>query len=249
MQIIRPHANLQGILTLTQGEVLMSLIEDAARISHRSEDNKTAESWPRFIQNVVIDHGDWSVVEHITLTVDFMVDRGITHELVRHRLFSFTQESTRFVNYEKKMPPSFIYPFPDVSCDYCSYGNPALHFPDGWFHSPDDPGPQIKCTYERYWLDFIANCEDTYKKLIKDKKWSPQMARSVLPNALASKIRMTGNLRNWRHFFLMRTTAETHPQMKQVTIPLLEVFKNRIPMIFNDVEPGSRQIDNLKKSR
>jgi len=96
-QILSPQDDLAGVVALRT-------IERAARISHRSEDKQTDDSWQRFIQFVVMEKGDWSVTEHVSATVVFRVDRGVTHELVRHRLFSFTQESTRFVNYNKRAP-------------------------------------------------------------------------------------------------------------------------------------------------
>src|SRR5882672_10993590 len=102
-QILRPESQLDGVQALM-------FIERMARISHRSEDRQTGDSWQRFIKFVVMDKGDWSVVEHASATVIFRVDRGITHELVRHRLFSFTQESTRFVRYHGSM--EFIVPAP-----------------------------------------------------------------------------------------------------------------------------------------
>lgn len=251
MRIIKPYA--QILETLDGGAYYMRVIESAARISHGSESKQTTDTWKRFIETVVLGHGDWSVVEHVTFSVEFKVDRGVTHELVRHRLFSYTQSSTRFINYAKSKdgifpnPAEFVYPFPEVQCEYCLDNKQALKFPDGWFHSPDK-GPQVKCVYNRDWLNTIQTLEDTYKNLI-GQGWSPQIARSIFPNALASTIRMTGNLRNWRHFFLMRTTVESHPQMREVTIPLLAQFKERIPLLFDDIEPGSRQIENLKKAR
>lgn len=202
------------------GIALLKRIEGCARISHRSEEATTKDSYNRFLRAVVIGHGDWSVVEHASVSVDALVDRGITHELVRHRLFSFTQESTRFVNYEKKMPPSFI--------------EPSL---------PDNP------EYLRQdWEEAITSCERAYKSLINGGV-SPQIARSVFPNALASRIVITGNLRNWRHFLIMRTTKESHPQMRQVTIPLLKEFQEKIPILFEDIEPEQRQADAIKKAR
>ena len=94
----------------------------------------------------------------------------------------------------------------------------------------------------------IDEAERSYRGLLA-KGWRPQEARSVLPNALASKIWMTGNLRNWRHFFLMRTTKEAHPQMRQVTIPLLAEFQKVIPVLYEDIEPGASQIENARKAR
>ena len=199
------------------GIKLLKKIEHMARISHRSEEAITENSYDKFIRAVVLSKGDWSVVEHASLTIIFYVDRGITHEIVRHRIASYTQESTRFVNYEKKMLPNFIYPTLENELDVD-------------------------------WLAAINACEDAYKKLI-GKGWSPQIARSILPNALGSKIAMTCNLRNWRHFLLMRSTREAHPQMRQVIDPLLKELRIKIPIIFEDIEVGATQAENLKKMR
>lgn len=221
MNIIKPYAKLLDVPNREQGIQLLQRIEWCGRISHRSEEQQGADTWERFIKHVVLEHGDWSIVEHASAMVDFYVDRGITHEIVRHRLFSFTQESTRFVNYEKKMPPSFVNPFEnsDVSSE----------------------------TFEQ-WHDLISHCEFAYQNLIKGGI-APQIARSVFPNALASRLIVTGNLRNWRHFFIMRTTKEAHPQMREVTIPLLEQFKDRIPILFDDIEPLAKQSESMKRGR
>src|SRR5580698_10227936 len=107
MKIVRPYAKIMEPDLLADS---LRRIEYAARVSHRSEDAQREESAERFIRAVVLQHGDWSVVEHVSASVEFLVDRGITHELVRHRIASYTQSSTRFINYAKKMPPSFVYP-------------------------------------------------------------------------------------------------------------------------------------------
>jgi|SRR5882757_255707 len=221
MNIVKPYATLIDIQTKEEGIKLLRKIEWCARISHRMEDKQTEDSWERFVKAVVIEHGDWSVVEHAFATVDFYVDRGITHEIVRHRLFSFTQESTRFVNYEKKIKPNFISPFDNEAWD-------------------------INTKWE--WETLIDCAESCYATLIK-KGVAPQLARSVFPNALASRLIVTGNLRNWRHFFIMRTTKEAHPQMREVTIPLLAEFKERIPILFDDIEPLAKQSEGMKKAR
>lgn len=228
MRIIKPYARILPLVGSTReffntddGISLLRHVEWCARISHRSEEAVTPDSYDRLLRSVVLQHGDWSVVEHASVSVDFYVDRGITHELVRHRLFAFTQESTRFVNYEKKMPPSFVVP--------------PLQEP-------------LTGESERIWGTAIAAVEDAYRKLIS-LGVAPQIARSVFPNALASRIIITGNLRNWRHFFLMRTTKEAHPQMREVTIPLLEEFKQKIPIFYEDIEPLAKQAENLKKGR
>jgi thymidylate synthase (FAD) len=166
----------------------------------------------------VIDRGDWSVTEHATLTAIIRTDRGITHELVRHRLFSFTQESTRFVRYKETDQLSFIKP--EVFTE----------------------------SMDRGWSDSIARAEWTYFSMLRNGA-KPQEARSVLPNALAATISMTGNLRNWRHFFLMRTSKETHPDMRRITTPMLDEIQKRIPLLYADIVPEERQIENLKKAR
>lgn len=219
MNIVEPYAKLLNAGLLVGA---LSAIESAARISHRSEDAQTDDSTDRFIRAVVVQHGDWSVVEHVSASVEFYVDRGITHELVRHRLFSYTQESTRFVNYAKKMPPSFIYPNGD------------------WNTAP--------LRERSVWDAAIVHAEESYKALLA-AGWRAQEARSVLPNALGSKILITGNLRNWRHFLLMRTSKESHPQMRQVTIPLLAQFQQIVPILFDDIVPETRQASNIAHGR
>jgi thymidylate synthase (FAD) len=257
MKIIKPYAkmlppanDMDSLITdqfeYRHGLHLLKHIEWCARISHRSEDAVTQDSWKKIIQHVVLEHGDWSVVEHATVSVDAYVDRGITHEIVRHRLFSYTQESTRFVNYEKKIPPSFIYPVVGVECEFCLAGDEAKRaavHDTFWSHQHGGP-----CLYDETWLGAIQHAENVYKGLLA-KKWAPQLARSVFPNALASRIIITGNLRNWRHFLVMRTSKETHPQMKQVTIPLLKEFQEKVPMIFDDIIPDQKQSEAGKRMR
>ena len=217
MNIIEPYAKIFHPIEPVDFINKLKRIEWIGRVSHRSEDKQGDETYKRFLETVVLQHGDWSITEHESVTVEAVVDRGITHEWVRHRMGAYTQESTRFVNYEKKMPASFIKP-------------------EG-----------INAT-ETYWKESIKKCEEMYRALIRENV-TPQIARSVFPNALASKLIVTYNLRNWRHFFLMRTSKESHPQMRQVTIPLLEEFKNKIPILYDDIVPNSRQVDNLKLGR
>ena len=226
MKIIEPSAVLIRPQTPENGIVALRFIESMARISHKSEEAQTEDSWKRFLQAVVIEHGDWSVVEHGVASVLFRVDRGITHELVRHRLFSFTQESTRFVNGAKKYPDGLEFILPE-----------------------NIPAPALITSPQTFdWLNSVEKAEVAYFNMLKSGV-RPQEARSVLPNALASTVGVTGNLRNWRHFFLMRTSRETHPDFRRVTIPLLEQFKERVPLLFDDIEPEARQIDNMKKAR
>jgi thymidylate synthase (FAD) len=229
MGIVRPYARLLNLSSREEGIALLRKIEWIGRISHRSEDAQTEDSWDRFITNVVLVHGDWSIVEHASATVDMVVDRGITHEWVRHRLFSFTQESTRFVNYEKKMPPSFI--MPQLETKQSAEDSLSLN--------------EKRALCEQWWEQAITRAELAYKDLIC-LGLAPQIARSVFPNALASRIVTTGNLRVWRHVFCMRSCKEAHPQMRQVILPLLEEFKSKIPLLYDDISPNARQVDNMR---
>lgn len=247
-------------------------IEFASRLSHRSETDLVPERTNDFIKKVVIDRCDYSVIEHESISVLFEVDRGITHELVRHRVASYTQESTRFVNYKKKIPPSFIYPKPGVSCEYCLSGVDLQSSDFGYeeheavtmMHhgnvkvgdSEDDNFKLNRCAYEQHWLRAIHRSEYEYQQLLsimkedgKTPEWTPQEARSVFPNALASKIQVTMNLRSWRHFFQQRTTKLAHPQMLEVTVPLLAEFKSHVPVLFDDIIPFATQAFNSRLGR
>ena len=159
MKIVQPYAK---VISIGDGRNNpLTQIEYAARISHRSEDSMTDTTTERFIRSVVVAHGDWSVVEHVSASVEMLVDRGITHELVRHRIASYTQESTRFVNYEKKMPPSFIYPIPEVQCEHClvdvshqsaDFGYEDYEAVSRMHHGIIDDTAVIECAYNKHWL-------------------------------------------------------------------------------------------------
>ena len=224
MKIIEPSFTLStpysSNLTREDGIKMMRFVEQQARISHRSEDKQTLESWQRFIPAVVMDHGDWSVVEHVSITATIRTDRGITHELVRHRLFSFTQESTRFVRYAS------------------GYGTMEFIVPV----LLESPRAKV------LWGQQMVDAELRYLKML-ELKIRPQEARSVLPNSLAATIAVTGNLRNWRHFFLMRTSKETHPDFRRITVPMLAEFQRVVPLIYDDITPEQRQVENLRKAR
>lgn len=219
MRIIQPNYEVCDPVSPNHGIQKLKNIEFYSRISHRSEEKQTDDSWRRFLEAVVLKHGDWSVTEHEKATVIFRVDRGVTHEIVRHRLFSYTQESTRFVNYGKR----------------------EIEFIEPVFSLGISAAP-LK------WSASMREAEINYLELLEADQ-PPQMARSVLPNATASSIVMTGNLRSWRHFFIMRTTQETHPDLKRVSIPLLEEFKKRIPLLFDDLEPNQKQSISMSRPK
>lgn len=227
MKIIEPSFTLStpwndGLIR-ADGIRMLRFIEQQGRISHRSEDKQTLDSWERFIPAVVMNHGDWSITEHASVTATIRTDRGITHELVRHRLFAFTQESTRFVRNAGEI--EFIRPSELVNQDVEKRSDSRVELFD----------------------EAMKTAEFNYHALL-GLGIRPQEARSVLPNALAATIAVTGNLRNWRWFFLARTTKETHPDFRRLSIPMLAEFKQVVPIIFDDIEPETRQIENARKA-
>ena len=218
MKIIEPSFEILCPTTKERGIAALRFIESMARISHRSEDKQTDESWERFLRFVVMEHADWSVVEHSMATVIFTLDRATANQLVRHRLFGFTQASTRFINYKKVGEIEVIRP------------------------------PGLKPEDETVWLESVAKSCWGYTVLM-ERKYAPETARSVLPLCLATKISVSGNFRNWRHFLISRTTKETQQDFKNITIPLLAAFKERVPILFDDIQPDEKQSVAFSKPR
>jgi thymidylate synthase (FAD) len=208
---------MQAIKAYTQiyndfdGQKMLKKIEQVARTCYKSEGKIQEGSAAKMVASL-IKSGHEAMLEHASVTVKFVVDRGISHELVRHRLASFAQESTRYCNYSKDdfgSEITFIIP------EYLEYKS------EGW----------------NIWKESMKQAEDAYFKML-DFGLSPQQARAVLPNSLKTEVVMTANLREWRHFFKLRalgTTGKPHPQMLEVAVPLLEDMKNLIPVVFDDL--------------
>ena len=208
MQAIKPYTQIYKDF---DGQKVLQKIEAAARTCYKSEGKIYEGSAAKLVAGL-IKSGHEAMLEHASVTVKFVVDRGISHELVRHRLASFAQESTRYCNYSKDdfgSEITFIIP------DYLEYKS------EGW----------------NIWKESMKQAEDAYFKML-DFGLSPQQARAVLPNSLKTEVVMTANLREWRHFFKLRalgTTGKPHPQMLEVAVPLLEDMKNLIPVVFDDL--------------
>jgi thymidylate synthase (FAD) len=197
----------------------LKLIELAGRTCYKSEDKITDDSAASFVQKLN-KLGHLSVLEHSCMSVKFITDRGVSHELVRHRLASYSQESTRYCNYSSGL--TFIIPV--------------------WmFIEPDDEFTEEKLLSmdlnynQRVFLRYLLDCERTYKELLF-AGWTPQLARQVLPNSLKTEIVMTANLREWHHVLKLRTSPNAHPQMRRLMIPLLNYCKQNIPVMFDNIE-------------
>ena len=208
MQAINAYTQIYGEL---DGQKILQKIERIGRTCYKSEGKIEDGSAENFVAGL-IKRGHEAMLEHESITIKFVVDRGISHELVRHRLASFAQESTRYCNYSKDdfgSEITFIIP------EYLGYNT------EQW----------------KVWKETMKACEDAYFKLL-DIGLMPQEARAVLPNSLKTEVVMTANLREWRHFFKLRaanTTGKAHPQMLEVTRPLLDELKTLIPVIFDDI--------------
>jgi len=160
--------------------------------------------------------GHLSVIEHASISVRFIIDRGVSHELVRHRLCAFSQESTR----------------------YCDYGGNHITFITPPWIKQNQSEEFITTSILGFddiviWKNGLLESERRYM-LLRDIGWPPQQARSILPNSLKTEIICTANLREWRHIFSLRCSKAAHPQMQEIMIPLRDELRSRIPVIFDE---------------
>ena len=206
MNIIPPSFEL---LDRVDGTALLQKIELAGRVCYKSEAKITSDSAAGFVRRI-LENGHESVLEHEKLTARIVCDRGVSHEIVRHRIASYSQESTRYCNYSLdkfQNELTFIRPF---------FWN-------------DDPEKF------RVWEEAMAAAERAYLTLL-DLGATAQEARAVLPNSLKTELVMTMDLREWRHFFRLRAAAAAPPPMREVAVPMLRAFREAVPVIFDDIE-------------
>lgn len=206
MRIIMPSFE---FLEEIDGFKMLKNIERCGRTCYKSENMITDTSAETFVANI-LKRGHESVIEHEKISVRIICDRGVSHEIVRHRIASYSQESTRYCNYQKN-----------------KFGN-ELTFIKPVFWKEDSAEYAL-------WHEMMQMIEDNYMQLISMGA-SPQEARSILPNSLKTEIVVTMNLREWRHFFLLRTSEAAHPQMQEIARPMLNAFREKIPVVFDDIE-------------
>lgn len=207
MIIVQPEVQVESV----DSKAMLQRIEKAGRTCYKSEDKITEDSCYKFIQ-MVINNGHHSVLEHEKFTARFICDRGVSHEIVRHRLAAYSQESTRYCNYSKD-----------------KFGE-SITVVDPFFFE----GSGIIQDRRQEWKMSCLAAERAYFNLLKLGA-SPQEARSVLPNSLKTEIVVTYDLREWRHFFSLRAAKPAHPQMKQLAIPLLAYMKEKFEPIFDGI--------------
>nr|WP_320146816.1 FAD-dependent thymidylate synthase [uncultured Anaeromusa sp.] len=206
MRVISPSFELLGIIN--PQEIIQS-IENYGRVCYKSESGVSAESAEPFIRKI-IKSGHESVIEHEKVTARIICDRGVTHEIVRHRIASYSQESTRYCNYSQD-----------------KFGKELTFIRPCYWEEGSAPYSM--------WVNQMKAAEDTYIALIESGA-KPEQARSVLPNSLKTEIIVTMNLREWRHFFKLRTAPKAHPQMREVSIPLFKRMRAILPAIFDDIQ-------------
>ncbi len=188
---------------------MLSRLERCARICYKSEDQMDATSQTSFIRSIM-NSGHESVIEHEKITLMLITDRGVSHEVVRHRLGSYSQESTRYCNYHK-----------DKFGQEITVIRPC-------FYQDDDPLYSL-------WKEACLAAEKSYFAMLAGGA-SPQEARSVLPNSLKTEMAVTYNIREWRHFLALRAHKTAHPQAREIAIPILKMFQDVLPELFSDVE-------------
>lgn len=208
MKIIKPSVE---FVRPIDGEAILKQIEQCGRVCYKSEDKITDDSAEKFVANI-IKRGHEAVLEHCSFTVKFICDRGVSHEIVRHRLAAYCQESTRYCNYSKD-----------------GFGNEITVI---------EPCFMEDKTYSQrdLWESSCEQAEKAYFYML-NAGFTPQEARSVLPNSLKTEVVMTANIREWRHFFKLRCSSAAHPQMREVACMLLDECKKKIPILFDDIVP------------
>lgn len=207
MKVVKPDWR---IAALTEADPirLMKHLEAMGRICYQSEDAITETSYDKFLRGI-IKRGHEAVLEHATVTAVVICDRGISHEIVRHRIASYCQESTRYCNYSKG-----------------KFGE-EITVVEPPFWDPNGPEYQI-------WHDACAHAEAAYFELL-DMGRTPQGARDVLPNSLKTQLAITMNIREWRHFFSLRCGKGAHPQMIEIACKGLVEFYDYFPCLFEDI--------------
>jgi thymidylate synthase (FAD) len=207
MKIIKPSIQLEDTVDIPE---LLKKIQRAGQTCYKSDKISNAEEFFRKL----IKNGHESVIEHVSLTFRIICDRGVSHELVRHRIASYSQESTRYCNYSQDR-----------------FGN-ELTFIEPFFWAEDRLNYYLELAIWRNTMKFL---EKKYLELIEMGSGA-QEARSILPNSLKTEVVMTANLREWRHFLKLRTAKDAHPQMREVALMILKWFRENMLVVVEDIK-------------
>lgn len=201
------------ILTDIDGDKVLKDIENVARTCYKSHDH-TKEGSAAKLVDTLIKSGHHAMLEFFDITVRFTCDRGVSHEIVRHRVASYAQESTRYCNYSKD-----------------KFGNELTFIEPYWLTEAlldDTDNARERLVF------CLQHIEEIYMSLL-NKGLQPQAARAILPNCLKTELNVKMNLREWRHFFNLRCSKAAHPDLRKLTLPLLAEFKAKLPIVFDDL--------------
>lgn len=228
---------------------IYSHLEAVGRVCYKGKYQITDGGSEEFIKRLIANQHT-AMLEHAGMTVVFTVDRGISHELVRHRIASFAQESTRYCNYSKDkfgneitvVEPVF---FKDISEDAKQTVREVMDGePVGRSEMFEDGISDVIQQYAN-WYSSCRKAEKNYFRMLKNGATSEQ-ARDILPTSLKTEIVVTANFREWRHIFDLRAagiTGKPHPQMREVMVPLLKECAEKMPVLFADIAEICEEID------
>ena len=216
IEILTPQEELDNILTK---------IERAARTCYKSEDKIADGSAARLVK-FLINANHEAMLEHASIAVKFTCDRGVSHELVRHRMASYAQESTRYCNYtsEDKFNGELTFIKPHW------IKKSVKELVEGSYNEGDIDKNEFA------YLVLCNDVEDDYRRLVKSNGLTLQDARGCLNHWVKTEVVMTANIREWRHFFKLRTAKDAHPDMRRIALMALKELKARVPVIFDDIE-------------
>lgn len=242
MKIVEPKYEI--LTDISEGGIKeLQQIERVARVCYKSEDKITpdGESAKKLV-GFLVKQGHEAMLEHSQLSVLFTCDRGVANELVRHRIASFAQESTRYCNYSKEKfggELSFIWPsyIPDEPKENAIKAA-----------SSTEEFIKLETDYQIHhaWYWACDDAEKRYKILIANGL-RPEQARCVLPLCLKTEIVVTANYREWRNIFKLRTPVAAHPQMRELMCPLLKELQSKIPVVFDDIYTYWPKDDQTRK--
>ena len=208
MKIIPANVEFITPMSPVAGNTILTRIEQCGRVCYKSEKKIIGGSAETFCKNLIA-RGHEAVLEHASFTVKFTCDRGVSHEIVRHRLASYCQESTRYCNYSKEQ---FGGEITVIKPCFLEEGTDAY----------------------KTWTATMQDCEDAYFMLL-NIGLTAQEARAVLPNSLKTEVVMTANIREWRHFLKQRMSPAAHPQMRDIATQLAKMCRENIPVLFDDI--------------
>ena len=219
MKIVEPWIEVENF----DGKKIMKNIERACRTCYRSEGKITDDSYKKLLTNC-ITRGHESVLEHEKITIQMICDIGVYKDLTRHRIASFSIESTRYCNYSKNKFDNEI-----------KFIRPVF-YTDNWVHTNYEGSAMTEEELKSmYWYNCMEEIQDTYMKM-SELGCIPDEMRMILPHSTAAEVTMTANIREWRHILSLRCAKMTHPAIRQLLIPLLLYFKQEMPELFDNID-------------